>query len=139
MTFRNKHKGFPHDGYDQTDRKNEPNRKLPYGEKKDPTKYVQSTHPFLSVQKARELRRAEKENDIKKVTWLLLSGTLKEIANGVSPTLGNQFVRTATQQLIRLQDMEEAYAKKLQKQIDAAGDPNEEDHELDEWMEDGEE
>ena len=138
MPFKKKAtRGFPHDGFSQSDRKNEPNKKPEYGKRKDVSKYKQSTHPFLSVQKARDLRKAEREQDIKQVTWILLQGTLKEVANGVEPTLGRQFVRTATQQLIRLQDMEEAYAKKLQKKLDAAGNPDEEDAELDEWL-DGE-
>ena len=138
MTFKKKNtRGFPHDGFSQSDRKNEPNKKPAYGQKKDPTQYKQSTHPFLSVQKARELRKAEREQDIRQVTWLLLCGTLKEVANGVTPTLGHNFVRTATQQLIRLQDMEENYAKKLQKKLDQAGNPDEEDAELDEWLDDG--
>lgn len=139
MPFKNRHKGFPHKGYDQKERKEEPNKKPAYGVAKDPTQFKQSTHPFLSVQKARALRKAQKEQNIHAVTWLLLNGTLQQIANGVEPTLGKQFVKTATQQLIRLQDMEEAYAKKLQKKLDEAGNPDEHDSELDEWMEDGEE
>ena len=135
MPFKKKAtRGFPHDGFSQADRKNEPNKKPAYGERKDVSKFKQSTHPFLSVQKARELRKAERDQDIHQVTWILLQGTLKEIANGCEPTLGKQFVRTATQQLISLQNMEEAYAKKLQKKLDAAGNPDEEDAEMDEWL-----
>ena len=137
MPFKKKAtRGFPHDGFDQADRKNEPNKKPAYGERKDVSKFKQSKHPFLSVQKARDLRKAEREQDIHQVAWILLSGTLREIANGVTPTLGHNFVRTATQQLIKLQDMEAAYAKKLKKKLDALGDPDEEDAELDAWMDD---
>ena len=93
----------------------------------------------MSVIKARQLRAAQKANDIKAVTWILLNGTLGEIARGVEPTLGRQFVKTATSQLIRLQDLQEEYEKKLQKKLDAAGNPDEHDADLDEWLDEEDE
>lgn len=140
MTFKKKNtRGFPHDGFDQDKRPKQPNKKPAYGVAKDPTQFKQSTHPFLSVVKARQLRAAQKANDIKAVTWLLLNGTLGEIARGVEPTLGRQFVKTATSQLIRLQDLEEEYERKLQKKLDEAGNPDEHDADLDEWLGEDEE
>tara|TARA_R110000822_G_scaffold305895_1_gene431876 strand:- start:676 stop:1119 length:444 start_codon:yes stop_codon:yes gene_type:complete len=139
MPFKKKIHGTKNDDYDQTTRVRQPNKKLEYGVAKDPSKYSMSKHPFLSIQKARDLRKAERAQDVKEVTWILLSGTLGEIARGVEPTLGKQFVKTATQQLIRLQDIEEAYEKKLARAIEDAGRQPEDDDELDSWLEDGEE
>ena len=139
MPFKKRKAGIAHTDYDQKTRERQPNKKPAYGEPKDVSKYSMSKHPFLSIQKARDLRRAQRAQDVKEVTWILLSGTLGEIARGVEPTLGKQFVKTATQQLIRLQDIEEAYELKLQKKIDEAGKEPEDDDDLNDWLDDGEE
>lgn len=139
MPFKKKTDETKSTQFDQTKRARQPNARPAYGERKDPMSYKQSHHPFLSIVKARALRKAQKEQNIKEVTWILLDGTLGEIARGLTPTLGQQFVKTATQQLIKLQDIEEAYERKMQKAIeDAAARPEDED-ELAEWLSEDEE
>tara|TARA_R110000824_G_scaffold26495_2_gene90880 strand:- start:162 stop:596 length:435 start_codon:yes stop_codon:yes gene_type:complete len=140
MPFKKKAtRGFPHEGFDQADRKVSPNKQPAYGEKKDVSKYKQSTHPFLSVVQARELRKAQKDQNIREVTWILLNAMLKQVARGVPPALGPHFIKNATVQLIKLDNMEAAYERKLQKKIDALAKSPEDDEELSSWLEEDDE